>query len=254
MSKHGGQGRKGKGGGEPKSLSYSPDYQTLLEQDPAYSALKQQISAQQIQDAATRQAATDQALIQFGMIPDFSSLGSTMGLSPQAIQMLQQDISPQVAALAHQNTAGGLSTEALLQQNQADAIRNLRNNLAARGGLSSGEDAFQTQRQDQNYALAQNNALQKLLSAIGGYQQNYLTNQQTEQQQLAQGLSQAETNQSALTQNQGFNLSYNPRTGKYHSSAGGSYSVGHSPHGMTLTSDQTGASYLVGPNGALTAQ
>ena len=252
MSKH------GKGGAKapkvPQSLAYSPDYQTLLQQDPAYMALKQQISAQQIQDAAQRQAATDQALIQFGMIPDFSSLGSTMGLSPQQIQMLQQDISPQVAALAQQNTKAGLSTEALLQQNQADAIRSLRNNLAARGGLSSGEDAFQTNRQDQSYALAQNAAVQKLLAALGGYQQNYLSNQQTEQQQLSQGLSQAEANQSALTQNQGFNLQYNPRTGKYHSSGGGSYSVGHTPKGMSLTSDQTGASFLVGPNGALTAQ
>lgn len=216
-------------------------------------SLKQQISAQQTQDEAARQAATDQALIQFGMIPDFSSLGASMGLSPQAIQMLQNDISPQIQALAQQNTSGGLSTEAQLQEQQQQAMLGLRNNLAARGALSSGEDAYQTNLQNENYARAQNDALQKLLSAIGGYQQTYLGNQQSEQQQLAQGIQQAETNQEGLTQNQGFKLSYNPKTGKYHSQGGGSYSVGHGPKGMTITSDQTGASYLVGPNGALTA-
>ena len=217
-------------------------------------ALKQQISAQQIQDAAARQAATQQALIQFGMIPDFSKLGSQLGLTPQQIQMLQQDISPQAQALAQQNTAGGLSTEAQLQHQQDIAMRSLRNNLAARGGLSSGEDAYQTNEQNHNYALAQNQALQSLLSALGGYQQNYLTNQQQEQQQLTQGLQTAEQNQMSLGPS-GFTLNYNPRTGKYHSSAGGSYSIGPPKGGqMVLTSDQTGGSYLVGPSGALTAQ
>lgn len=217
-------------------------------------ALKQGISAQQIADAAARQQATDQALVQFGMIPDFSQAGSQLGLSPQQIQMLQADISPQVRALAQQNTAGGLSTEAQLQHNQQIGMRDLRNNLAARGALSSGEDAYQTNEQNRNYALAQNAALQKLLSAIGGYQQTYLDNQQGEQSQLNQGLQQAQQNEMGLMQNQGFSLHYNPRTGKYHSSGGGSYSL-HSGggHGLRLISDQTGATYAVGPNGALTA-
>lgn len=247
MAKHGGKAPRGR-------LSYSPDYQALLQQDPGYMALKQQLSAQQIQDAAARQAATDQALIQYGMIPDFSGLGSSMGLSPQQIQMLEQDISPQVQALAQQNTAGGLSTEAQLQHSQEVAMRSLRNNLAARGALSSGEDAYQTNQQNHNYAVAQNDALQKLLSALGGYQQTYLTNQQNEQNQLTQGLQTAEQQQMALPQNSGFSLSYNPRTGKYHSSSGGTFSVGHNGHGMTITSDQTGQSYLVGAQGALTAE
>lgn len=217
-------------------------------------ALKQQISAQQAQDQATRNAAINQSLIQFGMIPDFSSLGSSMGLSASDIASLEGAIDPNAAALAQQNTAAGLSTEAQLQQQQKQAMTGLRNNLAARGALSSGEDAYQTNLQNQNYALAQNDALQKLLSALGGYQQTYLTNQQNEQGQLTQGLQTAEQNQEALPQNQGFHLVYNPRTGKYHSGSGGSFSVGHHGGHMLVTSDQTGASYLVGNNGALTAQ
>ena len=186
------------------------------------------------------------------MIPDFSSLGSSLGLTQQQIQMLQQDVSPQVQALAQQNTAGGLSTQAQLQHQQQIAMRGLRNNLAARGGLSSGEDAYQTNEQNHNYALAQNKALQSLLSALGGYQQSYLNAQQGEQNQLTQGIQTAEQNEMNLPQNAGFSLHYNPRTGKYHSSAGGSYTLGH--RGLHLISDQTGAKYLIGPNGALTAQ
>ena len=186
------------------------------------------------------------------MIPNFNSLGQSLGLTQQQIQMLQQDVSPQVQALAQQNTAGGLSTEAQLAHQQEIAMRGLRNNLAARGALSSGEDAYQTNEQNQNYALAQNKALQSLLGALGGYQQNYLTNQQNEQQQLNQGLTTAEQNEMALPQNQGFQLHYNPRTGKYTSGAGGTYSLAHG--GTHLISDQTGATYLIGPNGALTAQ
>lgn len=216
-------------------------------------ALKQQISAQQTQDQAARNAAIDQSLIQFGMIPDFSSLGS-MGLSPADIQALQSAISPQVRALAQQNTNAGLSTEGQLQHQQQIAMRSLRNSLAARGALSSGEDAYQTNEQNQNYALAQNKALQGLLSALGGYQQTYLTNQQNEQGQINQGLTTAEQNQMALPQNSGFSLAYNPRTGKYHSGSGGTFSVGHRGGHMFITSDQTGQSYLVGSGGALTAE
>ena len=58
----------------PKLATYQPDYQAILNQDPAFSALKSSLSAQGIQSAAQRRAATNQALIQFGSIPDFSSV------------------------------------------------------------------------------------------------------------------------------------------------------------------------------------
>ena len=59
----------------------------------------------------------------------------------------------------------------------------------------------------------------------------------------------------ALPGASGFSLQYDPRTGKYHSGSGGTFSV-RPPKGgqMQIVSDQTGQSYLVGPNGALTAQ
>jgi hypothetical protein len=238
----------------PTSINYSPDYMALIQQDPAYMALTQQLSAQGIQDAAQRQAATQQALIQFGMVPDFSSLAASLGLSPQAIQMLQQDVSPEATALANANTASGLSTEAQLQQGQSHAIMALRNALAARGAIGSGDNAYRTNLQDQSYAQAQQAALNSLLSGIGGYQTNYLNAQSSEQQQLQAGLQAALEFESSLPQNQGFHLQYDPKTGHYKDASGGQYVVTTNPDGTwTLTNPASGAVYTLNANGNLTA-
>jgi len=235
----------------PRHLTYTPDYGTLLQQDPAFSTLKQQISAQGIQDAAQRKQAINQSLVQYGGVPNFSQ--GQLGLSSDALQQLMSDIDPNTAALAQQNTAAGLSTQAQLQHQQQIAIRDLRNNLAARGGLSSGEDAYQTNEQDLAYSKAQNQALQSLLAAINGYDQTYTTNQQSEQSQLTQGIQQALQNQEALGTAAPTMLRYNVKTGKYGSGAGGTYSVKRKNGKVTLTSDQTGQRFILNPNGSLSA-
>ena len=237
----------------PKNLTYTPDYNSLLQNDPAFSVLKQTISAQQTQDAAQRQQAINQALIQYGTVPDFSHAAGQIGLSSAALQQLMGDIDPHTAALAQQNTAAGLSTEAQLQHQQQNAIRALRNNLAARGGLSSGEDAYQTNEQDLAYNQAQNQALQSLLAAINGYNQSYTTAQQQEQQQLDQGIQQALQNQEGLGTANPYTLHYNAKTGKYTTGAGGTYSVKRKNGKTTLTDDQTGQRFVLNPNGTLTA-
>lgn len=162
-------------------------YTQLLQQDPGFLALQQSLSAADQQNAAVRDQGIAQALVQYGMIPDFSQL-SSLGLSPDALSALQAAITPQVRALAQQNTANGLSTQAQLQQQEQQAMLGLRNNLAARGALSSGDDAYRTGLQEHAYALAQNKALQSLLGFLGGQQQTYLTNHQQGQQQLAQAI------------------------------------------------------------------
>jgi len=237
----------------PRRVSYTPDYQALIQQDPGFAALSQQLQAQDTTNAAQRQAATEQALIQFGMIPDFQAVAAQLGLSPQALQMLQSDIDPNAAALARANTSAGLSTEAGLQQNQDQAVRALRNNLAARGGLSSGEDAYRTNLQDQAYAKAQSDALSQLLAAVNGYQQQYLTSQQQADAQRQAGLQSALQFESGLPQNQGFTLRYDARHGVYRDASGNTY-VPHRNHDGTwrLTSTATGAVYTLGADGSLT--
>ena len=57
----------------PKVANYTPDYQSIINSDPAFQAIKQGISAQGIADASQRGAATNQALIQFGSVPNFAA-------------------------------------------------------------------------------------------------------------------------------------------------------------------------------------
>ena len=171
----------------PAPADPSAYYTQLLQQDPGFLALQQSLSAADQQNAAVRDQGIAQALVQYGMIPDFSQL-SSLGLSPDALSAIQAAITPQIRALAQQNTANGLSTQAQLQQQEQQAMLGLRNNLAARGALSSGDDAYRTGLQEHAYALAQNKALQSLLGFLGGQQQTYLTNHQQGQQQLAQAI------------------------------------------------------------------
>jgi hypothetical protein len=245
--------RPAKALGLPTGATYTPDYGNLIQQDPAFSVLKQQLSAQGTQDAAQRQQAINQALIQYGGVPNFGSVAGQLGLSPSALQQLMGDIDPHTAGLAQQNTAAGLSTQAQLQHQQEIAIRSLRNNLAARGGLSSGEDAYQTNEQDLSYSKAQNQALQSLLAAINGYNQTYTTNQQNEQAQLTSGMQQALQNQEALGTAVPTMLHYNAKTGKYDSGSGGTYKVSNNTGKVYLTSEQTGQRFLLNPNGTLSA-
>jgi hypothetical protein len=232
----------------PKLANYTPDYQSILNQDPAFMAFKQAASAQGIQDAAQRRAVTNQDLIQFGAVPNFANEASQLGLSPQALQMLQQDIDPATAGLAANNQ---FSTEASLKHDEDKAMLALRNNLAARGGLSSGEDAYQTGEQNRSYEQAQQDALVKLLGAITGAQQGYTTSQQGEQQQLAQAIQQTEANDSGLPQYQGFSLHYNAHTGKYVGPSGEKYTPIRHGRTWTLRDDGTGLSYVLNQDGTL---
>lgn len=230
--------------GLPGSASYTPDYQTILQNDPGFKALQNSISAQGIGDAATRKAATNQALIGFGAVPDFASVASSLGLSPEALSMLQSDIDPATAGLAANNQ---FSTEKELQRQEDQAMHTLRNSLAARGAIGSGENAYQTGNQEHNYEAAQQSALLSLLGAITGNQQTFATAQQAEQQALDQGLSQAEANEAGLPQNQGFSLHYNAHSGKYVGPSGETYTPTRHGNRWTLVGDGTGLTYHLDP-------
>jgi hypothetical protein len=128
----------------------------------------------------------------------------------------------------------------------------LRNNLAARGGLSSGEDAYQSGNQEHNYEHAQQDALVSLLSHITGLQQNYTTQQQGQQQQLAQAIQQAEATNAGLPQYQGFSLHYNAHSGKYVGPSGEKYTPIRQGKNWLLKDDGTGLSYVLNADGSLT--
>lgn len=232
----------------PRSLGYTPDYQSLIQNDPAYMALAQHVAAQDTTNAAQRQDATEQALIHFGMVPDFQQ--NPLGLSPAALQMLMHDIDPNAARLAQENTLAGLSTEGQLQQQEEQASHALVNGLAARGALGSGDNNYRTGLQDQAYAKAQNDALQTLLAAINSYQQTYLNAHNAGQDQLNQGLQTAQQFEAGLPQNQGFTLRYDAAHGVYRDGTGNVYHVKSNGDG-TWTLRGTNATYTLDQNGKL---
>lgn len=232
----------------PGSARYTPNYQAILNADPGYMALKNSLSAQGIADAAARKQAVNQDLIQFGAVPDFAHVAASLGLSPAALKMLEGDINPNTAGLASKNE---FSTEKELQRQEDQAMHALRNQLAARGAISSGENAYQTGNQEHAYEGAQQNALLQLLGAITGAQQTYAQNQREEQGQLTQGLAQAEAQNAGLPQYQGVSLTYNPGQGKYVGPSGETYTPTYTGNGWKLVGDGTGISYTLNPDGSL---
>jgi len=232
----------------PHSVNYTPDYQSLLQNDPGFMALKQNLSAQGTQDSATRNAAINQALIQYGALPDFDKAAAQFGISAADLQGM---IDPNTASLADANTKAGLSTTARLQQQEDQAMLGLRNNLAAHGALSSGDDAYRTNLQNQSYTQAQSDALGSLLAALGGYQQTYTTAQQGEQNQLTGGLTDALSRLESNPMYAPSSLSYNPHSGKYTSGAGGTYTPTQKNGTWYITSDQTGQQFKLNSDGSL---
>jgi hypothetical protein len=91
-----------------------------------------------------------------------------------------------------------------------------------------------------------------LLSSITGLQQNFTTSQQSQQQQLAQAVQQAEANNSGLPQYQGFSLHYNAKSGKYVGPSGEKYTPIRQGKSWILRDDGTGLSYALDANGSLT--
>lgn len=219
----------------------APNYAALLAADPSVLAAQQAYSAGQISNAAQRAAATDRALIQYGSVPSFNGLG----LSGDQLGFLNQDVTPDIAALAQQNTAAGLSTQARLQQAHDQAVLALQQHLAARGALSSGEDPYQMGLQQQSYTQAQSDAVNQLLDAISGFQNSYTQSQQQAQQQLIQAMQAAAAQEAQLAQNQPVTYSYDPGSGTY---VGGDGST-MTPAGGNTVKHSNGSTYGVDSNG-----
>lgn len=161
------------------SPGYIPDYASLIANDPAYLQLQKDLGAQGVSDVASRNAAINRALIGFGQVPDMNAAGQSLG-----IQGLSDIVDPTTAALAQQNE---FSTAKDLATAHTNAIRQIQQGLAARGGLRSGELGYQLGQEQHAYGQANNDATQKLLDYIGGVQSAFTTAQQQRQMQLDQG-------------------------------------------------------------------
>lgn len=169
----------------PEPTRFTPDFQSILRDDPIFSQFRADLSAQGISDAAQRAAATQRALVQFGVVPDFEQAGGQLGLSDQQLSFLRQDVTPQTRALAEESTEEGLSVQARINEQNERNVRQIRNALAARGLLRSGELGHQLGEAQQAFTRAQFDARSQLLDYLGGVQSAFAEAERMRQRELA---------------------------------------------------------------------
>lgn len=168
----------------PEPTRFTPDFESILANDPIFTQFQADLSAQGISDAAQRAAATQRALVQFGAVPNFA--GGNLGLSDQQLSFLQQDVTPRVRELAETSTEEGLSIQARINEQNERNVRQIRNALAARGLLRSGELGHQLGEAQQAFTRAQFDARSQLLDYLSGVQAAFAESERMRQRELAQ--------------------------------------------------------------------
>lgn len=184
------------GGSPPNNGPTGPgsiNYNDLLNSDPLYQQLLQNLSAAGIQANQTQQGETQQAIEQFGEVPDLTSAISGLGLNPSSslYSMIFGDITPDVQNAADALTKSGLSTTAGLDRTHATDIQNLLDSMAARGTVQSGGTGVGLGQADQTYNQNEFGARTSLINYLTGVQQAFNTSQQNILQQQQQGVADA---------------------------------------------------------------
>lgn len=164
------------------------DYSGAITSDPIYQQTLANVRAMGGQDAATRAAAIRRYLIQYGQVP--TNLGS-LGVDPSTLGYLNSDVDQATRDLAAQNTQEGTSVYARMLQAHNDAIKTMKDSLAARGMLASGETGYGLGKEDQSYKNNQYDAQNSLLDNIMGAVSTFTAAGRQEQQMLIDALTAA---------------------------------------------------------------
>jgi len=195
------------------------DYAFSILNDPAYKQLRDSLSSAGISDAAHLRGAIQQALIGFGAVPNLpTDVLQNSGLDTAGTQ-----------ALADNNP---FSTLKRLQQSYQDQQDATKNQLAARGALSSGETGYQLGRLGQNQAGQQYDATSGLLGNIGTLNDQYAAGRQAAAQQLAGGAMTAESNAASSgggTNTATVTANWDPNSGLYLDGSGQYYDQNGNP-------------------------
>ena len=186
-------------GGSSTPGPMTPDqWKALISADPGLQMITSQLSAGDVSNQGARNAGIEQALAAFGGPVDLNAIAKQLGLSANDLSSLDPK---EIQQLAQEADQSGVSTNARLNHANAQALRQIKNSLAARGLLHSSELNYELGEQNQNFQNAQFDARQKLLNALQQYQQGYLAYKAQIAQQLAQGVNDA-TNR-VVSQNAG---------------------------------------------------
>lgn len=179
----GGGGGYGTGGYGGSSAPSMPSFADILASDPWFAQYKADLMAQGVSDKAGRDAAIQQSLIRYGEVPDDAAAASALGLNNKDLEGV---LTPTIRELASKNTSSGMSVKARTAQAYDDTLRQVKNVLAARGALQSGETGFQLGRADQDYTRTQYDQKNSLMDYINGVQQGYVAAERQRQQALFQ--------------------------------------------------------------------
>lgn len=191
--------------------------------------LKNLLSAQGISDAAHLRGALQQALINFGSVPNLpQDLLNQTGLDTAGTQ-----------SLAENNPFSILKQ---LAQRYQDSQDSTKNQLAARGILSSGETGYQLGRLGQQQGQTQYDATNSLLGNIDTLESNYAAGRQAAAQQLAQGALTAENTaaQNGAGGGGGGTATYDPATGLYRDGNGNYYNGSGNPVSLPVAGQTSG--------------
>lgn len=128
--------------------------------DPFLDQMQAMLTSQSASEAATRKMRINQGFLDYGAVPDLSQFGFT---SPYL-----NDLNPETAGLAAQNTASGLSVLGRLNKQHADIRRRNTDELAARGILRSGETGYREQEEALRHQQANYDASKQLVEFLSG--------------------------------------------------------------------------------------
>lgn len=170
---------------ETKTWTTNPDYKGLITGDYAYQMALANLKAANFGAAGGRGSAVRNALIRFGLVPDFSQVNVIDPEDPLGRGFLDQDVNQTSRDLAAQNTAAGTSTVGQLNTTHGQNLANLRALMASRGILQSGQTALHERDEGRNYANTLDTAKGDLLSVLQQAQRDYLNTYASGQQSLA---------------------------------------------------------------------
>lgn len=158
-------------GAQPQATTPGmPDYKALIA--AALGPLTAQYGADDAADMATRNQQLIRALGQFGQQFDLEGANTAFGADFVNSSGLA-DVLPQANALAQQTTDAGMSFQARAAKAHKDTVRQIKNALAARGLLQSGETGHQLQEQQTQFDTGQYDARAQVQDYMAAVNQGY---------------------------------------------------------------------------------
>jgi hypothetical protein len=160
-----------------------PDYKSLIA--AALGPMTAQFGADAAADLGTRNQQLIRSLGQFGEEFDLGAANAAFGEGFVGESGLAS-LLPQANELARQTTGAGMSFKARSEKAHKDAVRQIRNALAARGALQSGELGHQLQEAQGQFDTGQYDARQQVQDFMSAVNAGYAQAQRARALQLAE--------------------------------------------------------------------